>query len=122
MSVPRPKSQPFLWGIVFPQPLHPAQSRRLLALLRRALRTAGVVPLWRREGPPLTPRQKVVLRELLSGKGTKAVGRALGISVKTVETHRQNLMDRLGLYDLPGLARHALHAGLVPPGWLSGDP
>ncbi len=40
----------------------------------------------------------------------------LGISVKTVETHRTQLMDRLQIYDIPSLVRFAMRMGIVPPG------
>ena len=124
MNVGNPNS--LLWGIVFREPLSPAQSRRLLPLLRKRFTRAGIIPLSRPErptpAPGLTPRQRDVLREMVSGKGTKAIGRALGISTKTVETHRQHLMDRLGLDDLPGLVRYALQVGLVPAPWLAGEP
>ncbi len=39
----------------------------------------------------------------------------LNVSIKTVETHRQNLMERLGIHDIPGLVRFAIRAGLISP-------
>jgi DNA-binding NarL/FixJ family response regulator len=45
---------------------------------------------------------------IVEGSSTKQVAQVLRISVKTVETHRALLMDRLGIYDVPGLVRYAL--------------
>jgi DNA-binding NarL/FixJ family response regulator len=64
---------------------------------------------------PLTPRQLQVLRGIAAGKTTKAIARNLGISVKTVETHRSLLMERLSIRDVAGLVRYALRLGLVSP-------
>ncbi|MEA3244885.1 MAG: response regulator transcription factor [Gemmatimonadota bacterium] len=65
----------------------------------------------------LTPRQTEVLALLADGLSTKQAATALGISVKTVETHRGAVMERLGIRDLPGLVRHAMREGLIaPPG------
>ena len=64
---------------------------------------------------PLTPRQREILRLIAEGQTTKGIARALEISVKTVETHRAQIMERLGIHDIPGLVRHAMRSGLVPP-------
>jgi DNA-binding NarL/FixJ family response regulator len=61
----------------------------------------------------LTPRQREVLRLIAEGETTKAMAHRLGISVKTVEAHRAQLMDRLQIYDVAGLVRHAIRNGLV---------
>ncbi len=63
----------------------------------------------------LTPRQRDVLRGIAEGQTTKAIARSLGVSAKTVETHRRMLMDRLGIHDVPGLVRYAVRIGLVRP-------
>lgn len=63
--------------------------------------------------PELTPRQLEVLRLIADGKTTKDIARALQISVKTVESHRAQLMDRLNIHDVAGLVRHAIRVGLV---------
>jgi DNA-binding NarL/FixJ family response regulator len=57
---------------------------------------------------PLTPRQLEVLKMLSEGSGVKKIARQLGISAKTVETHRSQVMERLHIYDLVGLVRYAL--------------
>jgi len=57
---------------------------------------------------PLTPRQRQVLKQLSVGSSVKEIARVLEISVKTVETHRAQLMRRLRIFDLAGLVRYAL--------------
>lgn len=61
----------------------------------------------------LTPRQREVLQLVAEGRSTKEIAKALAISVKTVETHRAQLMQRLGIYDVPGLVREAVREGLI---------
>lgn len=61
-----------------------------------------------RASSPLTPRQLEVLKLLSEGSGVKKIARLLGISAKTVETHRAQVMERLHIYDLVGLVRYAL--------------
>ncbi len=62
----------------------------------------------------LTPRQREILRLIAEGRSTKQIAAQLGVSVKTVETHRALLMERLNIHDLAGLVRFAVRAGLVP--------
>ena len=61
----------------------------------------------------LTPRQKEVLQLIAEGYSTKEIAERLHVSVKTIEAHRANLMDRLGIHDVPGLVRLAIRARLV---------
>lgn len=61
----------------------------------------------------LTPRQREILQLLAEGKNTKEVAYDLDISVKTVESHRLQLMERLNIHDVPGLVRYAVRSGLV---------
>jgi DNA-binding NarL/FixJ family response regulator len=61
----------------------------------------------------LTARQREVLQLLAEGHTTKGIAYDLRVSPKTVEYHRAQLMDRLGIRDLPGLVRFALRVGLV---------
>ena len=63
----------------------------------------------------LTARQREVLSLIAAGKSTKEIAYALSLSVKTVETHRAQIMERLGIRDVPGLVRYALRTGLVSP-------
>jgi DNA-binding NarL/FixJ family response regulator len=66
----------------------------------------------RRERGGLTPRQREILQMIAEGWSTKQIARILRISVKTVETHRAQLMERLGIFDVPGLVRYALKTKL----------
>jgi DNA-binding NarL/FixJ family response regulator len=62
---------------------------------------------------PLSPRQREVLCLIAQGLPTKAIARRLGISVKTAETHRGLLMERLDIHDVAGLVRYAIRTGQV---------
>jgi DNA-binding NarL/FixJ family response regulator len=61
----------------------------------------------------LTPRQMEVLTLIAHGSSTREVATALNIAVKTVETHRAQLMERLNIHDVAGLVRYAIKKGLV---------
>lgn len=63
----------------------------------------------------LTPRQREILQLIAEGQSTKEIAFKLGLSVKTVETHRSQIMDRLNIRDVPGLTRFAVRNGLVSP-------
>jgi DNA-binding NarL/FixJ family response regulator len=63
----------------------------------------------------LTPRQREILQLIAEGHTTKEIARALDVGVKTVETHRAQLMDRLDIHDVAGLVRFAIRVGLVQP-------
>jgi DNA-binding NarL/FixJ family response regulator len=68
-----------------------------------------------REGaePGLTHRQREVLQLLAEGLTSKEIGNQLGIGVKTVETHRKQIMDALNIRTIAGLTKYALRAGLT---------
>jgi two-component system, NarL family, response regulator NreC len=66
-------------------------------------------------GERLTPREREVLQLVVEGKATKEVAALLHISVKTVETHRANIMEKLRIYDVPNLVRYAIRQGLIQP-------
>jgi DNA-binding NarL/FixJ family response regulator len=61
----------------------------------------------------LTPRQREVLQLIAEGHTTPAIAHKLNVGIKTVETHRAQLMERLNIHDIAGLVRYALRAGLV---------
>jgi DNA-binding NarL/FixJ family response regulator len=63
----------------------------------------------------LTHRQREVLQLIAEGRSTKQIAQRLGISIKTVETHRSELMERLGIHGIAGLVRYAIRAGIVRP-------
>ena len=64
-------------------------------------------------GPRLSPRQRQVLQMIAEGHSTKEIAAALSLSIKTVETHRAQLMERLDIHDVAGLVRYAIRMGLV---------
>jgi DNA-binding NarL/FixJ family response regulator len=63
----------------------------------------------------LTSRQREILQLIAEGRTTKEIARRLDLSIKTVETHRMQLMDRLGIHDIAGLVRFAIREGLIEP-------
>jgi DNA-binding NarL/FixJ family response regulator len=85
-------------------------SKTNLSRLRPAVETALAV---RRKLGRLTPRQIEVLGLLAEGHSTSEVARQLNLSIKTIETHRMALMDRLGIHHLAGLIRFAISVGLA---------
>jgi len=62
----------------------------------------------------LSSREREVLQLLAEGKSTKQIGDLLNVSVKTVETHRQHIMDKLDLHSIAELTRYAIREGLSP--------
>ena len=72
------------------------------------------------EGPAgplakLSMRQREILQLIAEGQTTKEIAHRLNLSVKTVETHRSQLMERLDIHDVPGLVRFAMRVGLIQP-------
>jgi DNA-binding NarL/FixJ family response regulator len=65
------------------------------------------------EEEQLTARQREVLQLIAEGQNTKDIATNLNLSVKTVETHRKQIMDRLGIHDVAGLVRYAIRAGII---------
>jgi len=61
----------------------------------------------------LTSRQREILQLIAERHSTKEIAQILNISIKTVKTHRAQLMERLSIHDVPGLVRFAIRAGLV---------
>jgi DNA-binding NarL/FixJ family response regulator len=84
--------------------LSPALSRHLVDAYRG--RTA--LP-----ADPLTARERQVLQLIAEGKRTREIAERLGVSVKTVESHRTNVMRKLGITETAGLVRYAIQRGLV---------
>lgn len=64
---------------------------------------------------PLSTREREVLQLIAEGKNVKEIGSVLGISTKTAESHRTNIMQKLHIHDLAGLVRYAIRQGLVRP-------
>jgi len=67
----------------------------------------------RKQGRRLSSREVEVLQLIAEGQANKEVAVELGISVKTVEKHRQRLMEKLSIHDTAGLTRYAIAAGII---------
>jgi DNA-binding NarL/FixJ family response regulator len=63
----------------------------------------------------LTSREREVLRLVAEGKTTREVAQLLGISAKTVESHRTRIMGKLDIHDTAGLVRYAIRLGIIEP-------
>jgi DNA-binding NarL/FixJ family response regulator len=61
----------------------------------------------------LTPRERQVLQLVSEGKATKQAARCLNLSVKTIETHRRSLMEKLDLHSVAELTKYAIREGLT---------
>lgn len=61
----------------------------------------------------LTTRQREILKLIAEGQSTKEIASKLNISVKTVESHRAKLAEKLGIHDVAGLVRFAIRIGLI---------
>ena len=62
---------------------------------------------------PLTQREREVMQLIAEGKSNKEVAQQLDVSVKTVESHRRNLMVKLDIHETAGIVRHAMKLGLI---------
>lgn len=68
-----------------------------------------------RPADPLTARERQVLQLIAEGKSTKDTAAVLGISVKTAESHRMRLMQKLNIHETASLVRYAVRRGLIQP-------
>ena len=87
-------------------------SREISARLRDQLPLQRIAHS-RNPAEQLTARQRDILQLIAEGQTTKAIALILKISAKTVEYHRAKLMQSLNIFDVPGLVRFALRAGLI---------
>jgi two-component system, NarL family, response regulator NreC len=62
---------------------------------------------------PLSPREREVLQLLAEGQSTKDMAGTLNVSVKTIESHRKQIMDKLGLHSVAELTKYAIREGLT---------
>jgi DNA-binding NarL/FixJ family response regulator len=88
----------------------PAIARRLRADHSKPRDRDGLL---KAHGARLTSRESEVLQLVAEGSANKQVAAELGISIKTVEKHRQHLMDKLKIHDTAGLTRYAIAQGIV---------
>jgi len=86
----------------------PSISRRLDRLKQQAFGPKG-----KRKIPVLTSREMEVLQLISEGKANKETASELGISIKTIEKHRQALMEKLNIHDTASLTRYAIAAGII---------
>lgn len=89
--------------------LSPAVSKHVIEQYTRRVKS-GHDPI-----DQLTQRQREILQLIAEGYTTKQIAQKLGISPKTVTTHRTDLMERLNIHDIAGLVRYALQSGLIAP-------
>jgi len=88
----------------------PAISKRLLEHYREAFLKG--IPA-RRRSDLLTSREAEVLQLIAEGKANKQIASELAISIKTVEKHRQQVMNKLNIHDIAGLTRYAISKGII---------
>jgi len=88
----------------------PSISKRLLEHCRDALIRG---PTNKKRGRRLTSREAEVLQLIAEGNANKQIASELSISIKTVEKHRQQVMNKLNIHDVAGLTRHAISKGIV---------
>jgi DNA-binding NarL/FixJ family response regulator len=88
----------------------PAILKRLLALYRGSQSAANEQG---RGSEALTSREQEVLQMVAEGHVNKQIAATLNLSIKTVEKHRQQLMDKLDIHDIAGLTRYAIAHGIV---------
>ncbi len=62
----------------------------------------------------LTPREREVVQQIVEGKSTKEIAGILDVSVKTIETHRRNIMEKLDLHSVAELTKYAVREGVTP--------
>jgi DNA-binding NarL/FixJ family response regulator len=94
-------------GIIFDEGFRLALARRLQAHPGRG-RPKQSLPR------PITARETQVLKLIADGLVSKQIASELNISIKTVDNHRQDLMERLDIHEVAGLTRYAIAKGLVP--------
>jgi DNA-binding NarL/FixJ family response regulator len=88
----------------------PSIANRLHSL---SLESQDECEVLRKKKAGLSSREVEVLQLIAEGKANKQIARELGISIKTVEKHRQHLMSKLDLHDTAGLTRYAIAAGII---------
>jgi DNA-binding NarL/FixJ family response regulator len=91
----------------------PEISRRLVDHYQKALLKSAPV---RKPTDLLTSREAEVLQLIAEGKANKQIAAELDLSIKTVEKHRQRLMDKLNIHNAAGLTRYAISKGIIETG------
>ncbi len=89
-----------------------AASNDLVKAIREA-RKGNAFFVVKKKADHLTSRETEVLQLIAEGYANKQIADVLGISIKTVEKHRQQLMDKLNIHEVAGLTRHAIARGMI---------
>src|SRR5256886_11199570 len=99
----------------------PSIAKRLRDQCREAFVSGQPV---RKRSDYLTTREAEVLQLIAEGQANKQIAAELAISIKTVEKHRQQVMNKLGIHDVAGLTRHAIAKGIIETnaGWRAFSP
>jgi DNA-binding NarL/FixJ family response regulator len=88
----------------------PSVSKRLDGFNSKSRSNTGPLD---RKSAPLTTREMEVLQLIAEGKANKETASELGISIKTVEKHREKIMSKLDIHDTAGLTRYAIGEGII---------
>ena len=88
----------------------PSISKRMLEHYREAFLNGA--PLKKRS-VLLTTRETEVLQLIAEGRANKQIASDLAISIKTVQKHRQEVMNKLNIHDIAGLTRYAISKGII---------
>jgi DNA-binding NarL/FixJ family response regulator len=90
--------------------IYPAAASALVKDYLERVRLGGVAP-----SDPLTPRELEVIKLIAEGLTSEEIGESLAIAKKTVDRHRDNILEKLGLRNRVDLTRYAIKRGLVQP-------
>lgn len=82
-------------------------------LKKNQLEAQSEIKLRKKHPAQLTSRETEMLQLIAEGYGNKQIASEIGISIKTVEKHRQTLMEKLNIHDIAGLTRFAIAAGII---------
>ena len=88
----------------------PSIAKRIRSHVRETLNSKGKL---RKKAVRLSSREVEVLQQIAEGAPNKQIAAELGISIKTVEKHRDHLMQKLDIHDTAGLTRYAIAAGII---------
>jgi len=88
----------------------PVMARRIARRTQTTQERAGRMRPWNSR---LSSREAEVLQLIAEGKANKEIAAELGIGIKTVEKHREHLMDKLDIHDIAGLTRYAIATGII---------
>lgn len=93
----------------------PYFSEEIMHVIRERSRSSGTVDPARAENPALalTGREFEILQLIAGGHSNREIAEILSLSIKTIETHRMHIMEKLDIHDVAGLTRYAIRKGLI---------